>query len=89
MKDVSGAIRIMECVNDMQPFDIYYLTGVGTDSNGHITIFKTPNVWDATRFQWNTSDEELRKIRALVEFVKNCLPKKRFTIDFVPVVIEY
>jgi hypothetical protein len=92
MNSTKGVIRIIKLASNQNEYDeYYYFVDVTTDINGHLMARNTSNIWDATKFMWNSfNDDENKRINSLLEFVKICYtPKKRYQIDFVPITVEF
>ena len=92
MNSTKGVIRIIKKAEYSHEYDeIYYLSDVTTDINGHLIARNTGNIWDAMMFHGEfLSADEKKRIDALIEFVKTCYtPKKRYSIEFITINLNY
>ena len=83
MESIKGVIKITK-LSDINGYDqIYYFTGIIVNNDGHININYSGNVWEAMKFNWNSSNNaEVFKIQSLITFIENCLlPKKKFKVE--------
>ena len=92
MNSTKGVIRIIKLASNPNEYDeYYYLADVSTDINSHLMARITGNIWDAMKFIYNSlNEDEVKRINSLIEFVKVCFtPRKRYTIEFIPIKLDY
>lgn len=92
MNSQKGVIRIIKKADHPGGYDEhYYFAGVGTDTANHLMATCTCNIWQAMMFMYNLNfEEEMKRINALIEFIKVCYtPKKQYQIEFIPVTLNY
>ena len=92
MNSTKGVIRIIVKADNGIGYDQhYYFSGVETDNDYHIMATLTSDIWHAKKFIYDLKfDDEMKRINALVDFVKACYtPKKKYQIEFIPINLVY
>ncbi len=90
MEQVFNVIEI-KFSDDFLNDSYYYVSQITTDNNGNITIIKSPDIFNAMKFNdWKVHDEHEKKLRKqLLELVKSYYPKKNYVISYHNVKISY
>jgi len=92
MSSKKGVIRIISKSDYIHGYDThYYFSDIKIDNDGHLMAGCTTNVWEAMKFIYNPDfKDEMNRINSLIEFIKTCyIPKKKYTVEFIPIELKY